>query len=531
MVGALRNLSIRVKLALVYSAVVCITLVVLSISVYRTVVNNLNAEIDRDLRDRAVEVSAYISTRKSFTEQDIRELALLLGGVQPIQSGSNLGSTDGREVLNRRKNLEAALTFVQISDPEGKLLQAVPEIKLMTEYDSQQILSGFIRSPGEFRTFQLPNTREPVRVYTEPVLQRGNLVGYVQSARSVREIQAIADSLLWPFVIGGGAAVVALVVFGWWVTRRAFTPIENITSAAYRIGVKKDMTERIQVDPDSNDEVSRLGRAFNGMLDHIEREFVSQRQFIADSSHELRTPLTVIRGNLDLLRRNPDPKNQADSLQAIEREAARMQRLVEDLLLLAKADARQVVEFVPVMLDDVIIEVFRVAQVLAQARHQTLKLGHFEAIQVEGDAEQLKRAILNLVENAIKYTPEGGSITISMQRGNRWAKVAITDTGVGIDPIHQPHIFGRFYRIDKARSRASGGTGLGLAIVKHIAEAHGGRISLNSMPGQGSTFTLWLPISAELPTDEPEEDFSDTPQDTEDETPPRPVGTRPESHF
>jgi two-component system phosphate regulon sensor histidine kinase PhoR len=160
---------------------------------------------------------------------------------------------------------------------------------------------------------------------------------------------------------------------------------------------------------------------------------------------------------------------------------------------------------------------------LAQARHQTLKLGNFEIIKVVGDADQLKRAILNLVDNAIKYTPEEGIVTISLRSGNRWAQVAVTDTGVGIDATDQSQIFSRFYRVEKARSRAGGGTGLGLPIVKYIVEAHGGRISLDSEEGKGSTFTLWLPQISEQ---SPEADEFEAEGQSEDSSPSETMSVR-----
>jgi signal transduction histidine kinase len=189
-----------------------------------------------------------------------------------------------------------------------------------------------------------------------------------------------------------------------------------------------------------------------------------------------------------------------------------MQRLVQDLLLLAQADARQSVEMAPLQLDDIVLEVFKETRVLADQRRQQLKLGHFEPVTIEGDRDRLKRAILNLVDNAIKYTPEEGQVTISLVRGKQWVRITVSDNGPGIAERDHGLIFDRFYRVDKARSRQSsagmgGGSGLGLAIVKHIVEAHGGRISLESTFEQGSTFTIWLktPASEDLPPEDDEE--------------------------
>ena len=212
-----------------------------------------------------------------------------------------------------------------------------------------------------------------------------------------------------------------------------------------------------------------------------------------------------------MLKRNPDPQNQAESLVAIERESVRMQRLVQDLLLLAQADASQAFEMLPVQLDTIVLEVFMETKVLADAKRQTLKLAHFDAVTVDGDTERLKRGLINLVENAIKYTPEEGHISVSLFKGTKWARVVVADDGIGIGEADQQHIFDRFFRVDKARSRNGGGTGLGLAIVKHIIEGHGGRITLKSAPAQGSEFTVWLRLdpAADLSalSDDTHEDF------------------------
>jgi heavy metal sensor kinase len=402
-------------------------------------------------------------------------------------------------------DLAASLTYLQVKFRDNQVW-SVPNVEIMTRPETQIALSNLLLNSPSVSSFATLNLKsgERVRVYSVPLIVRGQMLGHVQTVRSLEDFDSIVNNLTIPFVVIVLVALGLLALSGWLATRRAFAPVEQITEAAYRIGVNHNLTERIEIDSQSNDEVARLGRAFNTMLDQLEKTFKSQKQFIADSSHELRTPLTVIRGNLDLLKRNPDPKNQTESLQAMERETERMKRLVEDLLLLAQADARQIIEMHPLQLDTLVLDVYMNTRVLADARHQTLKLGHFDPVALDGDAERLKRAILNLVDNAIKYSPEGGTITVSLYRGKKWARVVVADTGIGIAEKDQALIFDRFYRVDKARSRGSGSTGLGLAIVRHIAEAHGGRVTLESGEGKGSTFTLWLNYK---PTDEA--DFSD----------------------
>lgn len=502
--------SIRLWLVLVYSGAVFVTLLLFFWLIYYLITTNLENQINENLQERAKAAQQYFATNTDFTSQDLDTFEKVFGGIavatQPTgKKGDYTMPPVGSNFKPNCCDLAASLTYLQVTLEEGQVLR-VPDLDIMNQPATQAELKKYLSVYG-FSTFNLTN-KERVRVYTAPIVARGHTIGHVQAVRSMEEIGSFTSSLGILFI--GFAALFVLVLgpLGWLVVRSGFAPIERIIEAAYRIGLNNDLSERIDTDPRSNDEVNRLGRAFNAMLDHLEKNFKAQKQFIADSSHELRTPLTVIRGNLDLLKRNPDPQNQTESLQAIERETERMRHLVEDLLLLAQADAKQSLEMLPLQLDTIVLEVYKNAKVLADAKHQTLKLGHFDPVMLEGDADRLKRAILNLVDNAIKYTPEEGTITVSLFKGKKWARVEVADNGIGIAPKDQTLIFDRFYRVDKARSRKSGSTGLGLAIVKHIVEAHGGRITLESEPGQGSTFTIWLYYNSTG-----EEDFPDDEDD------------------
>ncbi len=511
--------SIRFQLVMVYSLVVLVTLVVVNLAIHRSVAINLDNEVNDNLQERAWVAQKYLASNLYITQQDMAGFGQVFGNTPQITPSSGNRPVYTRPTPSMVKpefnpvnlDLATSLTYLQVTLLNGQILRA-PEVEIMAQSEAQAELHNLTTNLTTpiFSNLQLKGG-EMIRVYSIPLMVRGQLLGYVQSVRSLGEVDAILNSLAVPLFISALLAIGLLALGGGLATRRAFRPIEKITEAAYRIGVNDNLTERIETNPESNDEVSRLGRAFNSMLDRVEKNFIAQKQFIADSSHELRTPLTVIRGNLDLLKRNPDPKNQETSLKAVEREVDRMQRLVQDLLLLAQADATQTLDLSPIQLDTLVLEVFMEAHVLSDARRQNLKLGHFDPLTVEGDSERLKRAILNLVDNSIKYTPEGGTVTISLFKGRKWARVIVADTGIGIAPKDQPLIFDRFFRVDKARTRTTSSTGLGLAIVKHIVEAHGGRITLESEPGVGSTFTLWLLHSSTgEPQFEDEEDL-DTP--------------------
>jgi signal transduction histidine kinase len=255
---------------------------------------------------------------------------------------------------------------------------------------------------------------------------------------------------------------------------------------------------RIPVESVSSDEVGRLSMAFNQSMERLERLFKTQRRFLADVSHELRTPLTAIRGNVDLMQRmgTGDP----ESLRDMRSEVERMSRLVGDLLLLAQADSGNLpLNKTNVELDTLLLEVARETRVLSHT--VTLTVGEIDQAIVVGDRDRLKQVLLNLVVNALKYTPDGGRVTLGLAQVDGQAKLAVIDTGVGISAEDQVKIFDRFYRVDKARSRAMGGAGLGLSIALRIAQMHGGRIELASegVPGKGSIFTIWLPLKESDP--------------------------------
>jgi two-component system OmpR family sensor kinase len=279
----------------------------------------------------------------------------------------------------------------------------------------------------------------------------------------------------------------------------ALHPIDRITQTAGRIARAQDLDRRLPVPP-TDDEVGRLVSTFNAMLERLDRLFQAQQRLGADVSHELRTPLTTIRGNVDLLRRGAadDPVERAAALDAIEGEVDRMSRLVADLLLLAQAEAGMKLEKQPVELDTLILQVYRQAQLMSATRFLSdervaIHLGHEDQAIIEGDPDRLKQLLLNLIDNALKYTPPGGYVTISLYRDQNWVRISVEDTGIGIPPEVLPHIFDRFYR---AQREGRKGVGLGLSIARWIAEAHGGHLEVESQVGEGTTFTLWLPTEA-----------------------------------
>ena len=270
---------------------------------------------------------------------------------------------------------------------------------------------------------------------------------------------------------------------------RALSPVKKVTATAHGIASSSDLSRRVNYHG-SKDEIGQLAATFDQMIEQLDWLMRSQRSFVADASHELRGPLTVIRGNVDLLKRNVSEEDRSESIRVLEAEMTKMTRIVNDLLILAEVESGQLDREQTVSLKELLLDAHERALQLAGGRQVVIE--RQEDLWVKGDAHRLDQLIGNLVGNAIKYTPEGGTITLSLYQDGDWARLDVADTGMGIPAEHLPHIFERFYRVDKAHSRRSGGSGLGLAIVKGIAEQHGGKVSVTSEPGKGSTFSVWL---------------------------------------
>jgi heavy metal sensor kinase len=333
------------------------------------------------------------------------------------------------------------------------------------------------------------------RVVTIPYTINDDVYGYIQTASSLRTVDAAIDRLLKIMLVGGAIALLASLLLGDMLSQRALKPINIIAQAAQQITAADDLGRRIPYDGPP-DEIGQLTETFNETLERLERLFKAQRRFVADVSHEMRTPLTTIQGNLDLMKRFSSDYDE-EAMEAMESEVRRMSRLVEDLLLLAKADAgRMSLVKMVVELDTLLLEVYNQSRLL-NISGIDVSLGSIDQAQVLGDPDRLKQLLLNLVSNALKYTPEGGTVILSLSRDAQFAFVTVEDTGIGIPEADLPHIFDRFYRVDKARARAMGGTGLGLSIAKWIVDAHGGQLSVVSTVGEGSTFTIQLPLAPE----------------------------------
>jgi two-component system, OmpR family, sensor kinase len=351
----------------------------------------------------------------------------------------------------------------------------------LTTVDAGQGVFGQVMGPDQLRW----------RLYLLPV--KGEVSGYVLAAAPLDRIDAVAQDFrgLVTLLAVAGAAITVLA--GWLVADHALRPVAALTDTARAITRSQGFGQRVQLGA-SRDELGRLAATFNEMLASLEQAFQAQQRFVSDASHELRAPLTAIQANLELLRRRRDMP-EAEREEAVEeasRETTRLTQLVADLLALARADAGVPLRLEKVELDRVVLEA------LGQARHlargQKIEIESLEPALVQGDSDRLKQLLLILLDNALKYTPSGGLVSVTMHRANGSVEVSVRDTGVGIAPKELAHVFERFYRADPARARDPGGTGLGLPIAKWIAGQHRGDVTLSSKLGHGTTATVRLPI-------------------------------------
>ena len=296
------------------------------------------------------------------------------------------------------------------------------------------------------------------------------------------------------FSFGALAALfVASLAVGWVIAGRALRPVDRIAAVAREIHAT-DLSRRIELaGPD--DELKRLADTFDAMLERLEDAFTAQRRFVADASHELRNPLAIIRTNSDLGIDDPDrAEDGLRRMQRIRRAADRMAKLVDDLLALARLEAPAVTRE-PVDLGALVTEAGDEFLAEARARDLSLEWTVPQDVVVRAERAGLKRALANLLDNAVRLAPRGTRVRLASGRENGWAWLAVADEGPGIAPEHQERVFDRFYRVDKGRSRASGGSGLGLAIVRDLVAAQGGAVRLHSDPDRGSTFVIWLPTA------------------------------------
>ena len=379
--------------------------------------------------------------------------------------------------------------WTRIFSVTGELLAETPVTGDFNVLDQ----AGFDQALAGERTYHtVPSASAKRRVYYSPVILSDGVQVVIEVSSTMEPTERALALARRFFLIAGTISLPAGLFAGWWMARQALIPVNELTAAVGRLASTGEYGRRVP-EPQYDDEIGRLARTFNDILNRLTVLLDRQQALVADTSHELRNPLMVVRGNLDLLVHDLPADQRLEAVTEARDEVDRMARLVGDLLFLADADTESSIERVPIDLDEVVAEIVDDARMVGPDRNIVLDAN--DPVVVMGDAERLRQLIWNLVENAIRYTPPGGTVHLALHRRARVAEISVTDTGIGIPEEHLPHIFDRFYRVDRGRSRAVGGTGLGLSIVRQVADLHGGHVRVRSIPGEGSTFTVFLPAT------------------------------------
>ncbi len=335
------------------------------------------------------------------------------------------------------------------------------------------------------------------RVYSQPVQDNHQQsIGWLQVAHPLTDLQAAEAKFMRQILVSLPVVLLIAAWGGFFLLNQALRPIDRVTRTAQAIGAS-DLEQRIGY-RGPTDEVGRLATTFDQMLDRIQAAFQRERRFTADVSHELRTPLTAMKGQLNVtLSRDRTLTDYQYTLGGLERNVDRLVRLTNDLLFLARADLGQWhSNLEPLNLSYLLEAVVEQATGLTVTKELILHSQILPGLSLQGDPDQLIRVFLNLVDNAIKYTAEGGKVSLETHLLPTELHIKVKDTGIGISPEHLPHLFERFYRVDKARDRKSGGAGLGLAIAAEIIRMHQGTITLHSMVNQGTCVTVIFPYNA-----------------------------------
>jgi heavy metal sensor kinase len=370
---------------------------------------------------------------------------------------------------------------VRILSPEGLVLQ-------QTGVYSSQLPAVKVPLPTPFYT-TLNNPT--LRLYIAPVIDNNQLVAIVQVAQSTREINATLGRLLSNLLIAAPLLLLAAAACGYFLAARALRPVDEMTHMARRISAE-DLSARLNLSGD--DEIGHLASTFDEMLARLEDSFRRERQFTSDASHELRTPLTAMQAILNVThQRKRKTAEYEKALDDLSEEIDRLHSLTESLLVLARGDLHSAKLNEIVDLSTLLEDVIESLRPLAESKGLELTCEMADGLTVQGESDGLIRLFINLLDNAIKYTEQGG-INVSGRREGALVHIEVSDTGIGIPESHLPHIFERFYQVEQSRSKR--GTGLGLALAQQILTAHGGTISATSWFGKGSTFTVELPYSS-----------------------------------
>lgn len=497
--------SLRAQLSLWHAALLAVTLVSLAGLTYVMLRQMLHSRADAALEDYAETTAKTIAATLYQSTVGQRQLPKFLSN-----------------------DLQSWGRYIQVIDSRGNVREVSDALR---SHPLPVSTTALVRGMKGLSTFEtVTNLGEhPVRIVTVPV-QMGSKVDYlVQAGASLEGVDATLQRASAILLVLTPSVLLVGMLGGWLLVGRSLKPVDEMTRTALEI--ESTSLDRRIVPPRTDDEIGRLAAAFNEMIARLDRSFRQIQQFTADASHELKTPLTTMRGEAEVaLMSDLTPAEYRNALRSVIEEVERMSAIVENLLLLARTDANAVqLRRKTVALHEIVMTVYEQMEAIARRKGVSLELEEIDEAHVEGDPLWLQQIVTNLLNNAVKYTTEGGTVSVECRGSSvegqhtmdEWGgnenvtrhpslvTLVVRDTGVGIPPEHLPHIFDRFYRVDAGRSRDAGGSGLGLNIVKWAVEAHGGTIEVESAVGKGTTFTVRLPQSQTAQSSTDDADYAD----------------------
>lgn len=466
--------SIRFRLTVWYAGLLAMLILLLGTSTYFGLRHYLNQTLNESLGRQARQIG------ESFL------IDVATGGEGYVVSEIN--EHYAPELNNR---------FVRVTRADGSVLYVSGKPK---ESHFDPLTVPVLRAPvnQDFeREEHLPGGE--LLIYSRPFTERTGQHFLIEVGAPYEQVEVVLYGLLLALALGLPLTVIAAVGGGYMLMKKALNPIDSITHAAEQI-TSRNLSQRLPV-ARTGDELERLSAALNRMIARLEESFQYIRRFTADASHELRTPLTVLRGELEAATQKPQITQSwpelGETIGSALEETERLSRIVDSLLAISRLDAGEAqMEWATLDLAELTISTTEQMRLLAEDRNITLNCDAVRKVEIEGDRTRLKQVVVNLVDNAIKYTPDGGNVLVKVGVTDGRAVLEVADDGSGIPAEALPHLFERFYRVDKARSRQMGGTGLGLAIIRSIVTAHGGQVTVESTEGKGSRFRVELPLDS-----------------------------------
>jgi len=486
--------SIRFKIVLWHMLILSLALFIFGMVLYHNLSLKISDDTDDILRSRSKGIEESIDTYWEAEQMDIAEGNSKVHFTK--EDNINFIKIARRWVGEKINDPDLINIIVRIYDAHGSPIASSKNIP--TDHLNTRVFNDVKKGADHFENAYIQVNEVPAlfRIITTPVMENKRLSYVVQVASPLSQLHEVLRNLGFSLLFLLPLTVVLTGLSGVFLVQLTLRPVDQMIETIHQI-TAENLKLRLKI-PGTKDEIDSLAQTFNQMIARIDEAFTTQRQFMEDISHELKTPLSVLKGELEVtLKRIRSAQEYETTLHSSLEEVDHLVGIVENLLTLARFDAKTTtLQEISLDLNALLKDSVEAIQVLAVQKNITLQLNSAHTVETKADKNQLKRCLLNILDNAIKYTPSGGKISIDLRQQKDSADIDISDSGIGIPESELPHIFDRFYRVDKSRS--SVGFGLGLSIAQSIAMAHGGKIYARANVPHGTVFTISLPLKIKL---------------------------------